>query len=379
MSRDVRSIKVPVLAVAQPIGQFFVGVLTAHDLIEVASADMRRIGDGGDDYVGIQRKLSPDRVAEISEFVKSIDATFPTSVVISVRGECGSYDPASGRLTISEGVDEETGEAIFLEDAAHILDGQHRVEGLRAAGAMDFQVPVSIFLDADIADQAYIFATVNLAQTKVNRSLVYDLLDYAKARSPQKSCHDVVVAIDRFPGSPFEKMIKRLGSATPGRQGETLAQATVVNALLPFISKRPERDRYEMARGRKIKWDEGDYLIMPFRPYWLDGRDMDIAQVLMNYFAAVKEKWPDAWATREKGHILPRTNGFRAFMKLLLPLYLKLRPAYIRDQKVPKKSDFLEYLNESSLKSADFTVDNFFPGTSGEIALFKRLRTDLGL
>ena len=377
MTRGEASIEVSVLAVAQPIGQFFIGVMTARELISIASADMRRIEEGGDDYVGIQRKLSPERVVEISEFVQSIDATFPTSVVISVRGECGSFDSKKSVLKISEGDDEDTGVRVSLSDAAHILDGQHRVEGLRAAGAMDFQVPVSIFLDADIADQAYIFATVNLAQTKVNRSLVYDLLDYAKARSPQKSCHDIVVAVDRFKGSPLEKMIKRLGAATPGRQGETLAQATVVNALLPFISKKPERDRYEMARGKKLKWHEEEYRSMPFRAYWIAGRDMEIAQILMNYFAAVKEKWPDAWDSREKGHILPRTNGFRALMKLLLPLYLKLRPSFNGEQAVPKKADFFKYLDRSKLKSDQFNVDNFVPGTSGETKLFKHLRAEL--
>jgi len=34
----------------------------------------------------------------------------------------------------------------------------------------DFDVNVSIFVDADIADQATVFATVNLAQTKVTEA-----------------------------------------------------------------------------------------------------------------------------------------------------------------------------------------------------------------
>jgi hypothetical protein len=46
-----------------------------------------------------------------------------------------------------------------------------------------------------LATQASLFSTVNLAQTKVNRSLVYDLHDYAHTRSPEKS-HDVAIALD---------------------------------------------------------------------------------------------------------------------------------------------------------------------------------------
>ena len=117
--------------------------------------------------------------------MKSIDATFPTSIVLAVKGECAEFE--DGNLTLSESVDAETGEVISFAEVASILDGQHRVEGLKEANADDFEVPVSIFVDADISDQAYIFATVNLAQTKVNKSLVYDLLDYATARSPQEA------------------------------------------------------------------------------------------------------------------------------------------------------------------------------------------------
>ena len=83
-----------------------------------------------------------------------------------------------------------------------------------------FEVNVAIFIGVDIADQAAIFSTVNLAQTKVNRSLVYDLFEYSKTRSPEKTCHDVAVLLDRVPESPFFEKIKRLGVATEGRFGE---------------------------------------------------------------------------------------------------------------------------------------------------------------
>ena len=49
-----------------------------------------------------------------------------------------------------------------------------------------FDLPVTVFPTIEIADQAYIFATVNIAQTKVNSSLAYDLLAYARSRSPEQ-------------------------------------------------------------------------------------------------------------------------------------------------------------------------------------------------
>lgn len=44
---------------------------------------------------------------------------------------------------------------------------------------------------------AYIFSMVNLAQTKVSKSLVYDLFEFSKSRSPRKRAHTIAVAIDR--------------------------------------------------------------------------------------------------------------------------------------------------------------------------------------
>jgi len=371
---------VPVLEVDQPIGCFYVGVMSARDLIDVSYTDMRKIESDLDRYVGIQRRLNPTRVKEIAEFIKSIDATFPTSVVLSVRGDCAELIEEDGatRLRIFEGTDGDDGNKILLGATASILDGQHRVEGLKESARLDdFQVPVSIFVDADIADQAYIFATVNLAQTKVNKSLVYDLLDYAKARSPQKSAHDIAVALDRYEKSPFFQIIKRLGAATPGRTGETLAQATVVNGILPLISKKPEQDRYDLAKGRRVTADETSYEETPLRHLWVSGKDGDIAQILLQYFLAVKMTWPQAWDSREKGHILARTNGFRAFIRLFKNIYLKEKPFLNESQPGVTVDQFLTHLRKSRLADADFNSRTFAPGTSGETALYKKLRDEL--
>ena len=68
-----------------------------------------------------------------------------------------------------------------------MIDGQHRIAGLyKYEGEVGFDINVTIFVGTDIADQAQIFSTVNLEQTKVNRSLAYDLFALAHSRSPKK-------------------------------------------------------------------------------------------------------------------------------------------------------------------------------------------------
>lgn len=373
------SISIPAIRVVQPIGEFFSAVISAQQLVAISYADMRRIESDLDRYVGIQRKLDGARVEEISKFVASSDATFPTSIVLAVPGACVEFDEKRGRLTLAPGEDE-SGASIPFAEIAKILDGQHRVEGLKSVTGV-FDVPVSIFVDADIADQAYVFATVNLAQTKVNKSLVYDLLDYAKARSPQKSAHEIAVALDGFEGGPFYQMIKRLGTATPGRAPgrETLAQATFVGSLLPLISRKPEDDRYALAKGRKVKAESQDYQKTPLRFLWVAERDADVAKILVNYFSAVQERWPDAWVSRERGHILPRTNGFRALMRLLHLIYLKERPFADPEKPIVSKQRFRALFDKIDLDDDDFHKDEFVPGTGGETALFKYMARALKL
>lgn len=356
------------LPMIQPMGEFFVGVMDYQDLIDISYADIRALRRDLDEFMGIQRVLSDSRVQEISKFVGTVDATFPTSVVLSLPGDCFSYDSQSGEVELSEA------EGIPFGKMAKILDGQHRIEGLKGCGREVFQLPVTVLVESDVADQAYIFATVNLAQTKVNRSLVYDLLDYSKSRSPQKTCHEIAVGLDSYEKSPFFEQIKRLGRATPGRSGETLSQAVIVNALLPLISTDAVTDRDRLKRGKSLRRARGKELSKaPLRNHFVDERDGDIAQILLSFFNAVKHKWPVAWASREKGQMLPRTNGFRAFMKFFKDVYLHL----VTDLESPPKlsePDFSKILERIELVDRDFNTERYPPGSAGETALYKDLK-----
>ena len=194
---DPISFSFPVLRVRQPIGDFFLGVVDSKRLCEITEFDVRRIIKERDfeTYLGIQRPLNPKRVKEIQSYVTTLDASFPTSVILSVRGECARYDEARGILTLSNYQEADDPErTVLYRQIAKVIDGQHRIEGLKEYRSdTAFEINVSIFIDIDIAEEGYIFSTVNLAQTKVNKSLVYDLYELAKAKSPQKLCHNIAV------------------------------------------------------------------------------------------------------------------------------------------------------------------------------------------
>ena len=168
-----------------------------------------------------------------------------------------------------------------------------------------------------------IFSKVNLAQTKVNKSLVYDLFALDRDRSPEKTAHEIAVNLNDMPESPFYEKIKRLGSATDGVLGETLSQATIVKGLLPLITKDALTDR-DIGRRSGFWPDRGqqDFEKRIFYPAFRDDRDGEILANILNYFNAAKNRWPIAWEFAGRGAVLPKTNGFNALIRFLRDAYL---------------------------------------------------------
>jgi hypothetical protein len=85
--------------------------------------------------------------------------------------------------------------------------------------------------------------------------------------------------------------------------------------------------------------------------------------------------WGDAWESRNRGAILNRTNGFRALMRVLRPVYLKLG----KPGDVVSIDLFKQTFDQLDISSDRFTTEYYPPGTSGESALRRDLLNWLGL
>jgi DGQHR domain-containing protein len=375
-----QSLKMPVIRVEQPVGEFYLGAIDAKMLLEICHFDYRKLvfQDGYSDFLGIQRDLSPKRVQEISRYIDTADATFPTSVVISVDEKCARINESCGAYELclaayTDGVSDEM--SVPYAQIATIIDGQHRLKGFEKSKE-SFMLNVAVFIGIDDAVEAEIFSTVNLAQTKVNKSLTYDLFSLARHRSPEKTCHEITVALDRLEVSPFHRRIKRLGQATEGRFGETLSQATIVKGMLPYLTRDPLKDR---DIGRRFGfWDPVlglDAQKMIFAPFFRNGKDEAILAIMINYFNAIKNKWPDAWASSGRGVMISRTNGYNAFMRFLRHAYLDLTTSL----EIPSEAAFASVLRPIKLVDSDFITREFVPGTGGATALYHRLVKESGL
>lgn len=358
----------------QPVGIFYTCVMKAQSLLEICTFDFRKIesNNGIKEFLGIQRKLKQDRVREIRKYISTEDASFPTSIVISVDERCAEFVEIDGskKLLIRPFEDpSDKSEIVPFRGIATIIDGQHRLKAFDET-TIDWDLSVNILIGASPGTQAMIFSKVNLAQTKVNKSLVYDLFSLDRDRSPEKTAHEIVVNLNDLQESPFFERIKRLGSATDGVFGETLSQATVVKGLLPYITQDPLLDR-DIGR-RSAQWpDKGqkDFQRRIFYPFFRQDRDEDILAIIINYFNAVQRRWPSAWAYSGTGSVLPKTNGYNGLIRFLRDAYLYVTAS----PRVVSEEEFYSIFRKSDLQDNDFTTEKFVPGSSGSAHLYAEL------
>jgi DGQHR domain-containing protein len=367
----------PCLRARQPIGDIFIASIPFELIQKLTYFDVRRVLREDRDferYLGIQRPLDERRVKQLSQYVNLVDASFPSSVIVALDEDYVSFDENTGKMSVRNFKEGQSEPSIPIRKAARVLDGQHRIAGLERFGGDSFDLSVTIFVGADIADQAHIFATVNIEQTKVNKSLVYDLYELSESRSPQKTCHNIVVALDRDPDSPFSQRIKRLGLATEGRVFEPVTQSTLVEGLMSYVSSDPRDDRDKLLRGQTLQKVYGEELDKrPLRNLFVEGKDLEIIQLVYNYFSAVALRWPEAWGERGKGFMLNRTNGVRALLRFFRPAYLSV--AAPGDMVSTER--FLERVfSPINVEGRQFTTENFVPGTSGEARMFRVLAGD---
>ena len=385
------------IPVEQPIGVFYLGAIEAEDLVAIAWTDVRRIvGETGDasspprisqlnepdgvieeldedailvenqdfeQFLGIQRQLSSGRVSELKQYVNNVDATFPTAVLLAVSSEHARFDEATDTLSI-----------VRHSRAAKVIDGQHRIAGLAERKGGGFQVNVAIFIDMDIQDQAMVFATINLKQTKVNKSLAYDLYEFTTSRSPQRTSHDIARFLNYRKNSPFQGRIKMLGV---GRwPTETITQATFVDRLLRLISRDPIGDRDLIRRGKSLQLVTGVRAKRQiFRNLFVRDRDDLIVIILWNFFLAVSNRWPKSWNEVARGNILNRTTGFGALMRFMRLAYLSMEA----EDQVVTSNKYQPLLDKVKIADGDFTPENYLPGSSGEKALFDQLVEPAGI
>jgi len=286
--------RIKYLKIEQPIGTFYLSSIEASILAKIAVVERRNENPNA-----VQREQSLGRIKDIAKYCSESDATFPTPIIISVK------ENADVRI------DEDY--IIFNDNEilGEVIDGQHRLEGLKASNYMvKFQMPVVLMFDLYPSQKAYVFSIINSKQTRVNMSLIYDLFALSDKRSPYKTCHETARALNIDKESPFFNRLKMLGKKEEDQELASLSQGTFIKYLLELISKNPDEDTRRLKNGEELEPNE--HLVL--RQYFIDNQDAVIFKILLNLLNGVKDAFEEEW-DKPNEYIISKPIGFGSIIK----------------------------------------------------------------
>lgn len=283
-------IKAPIIEFEQPIGTFYITKLKAKQLIECTVSHRREHG------IGIQRALNTKKVKSIKLYCDDPDATFPTPIIIAVD---------SNKVLLD-------GEFIEFDETqiiGEIIDGQHRLEGIKNSDKIDlFDMPVIIMFDLTDNEKAYVFSVINSNQTNISKSLIYDLFQLDDKKNVYKAAHNIARALNSDEDSPFYKRLKMLGVKTSNES--SLSQGTFVTYLVKLYSNDPDKDNIDIKNNKELI----DDCRLPLRKYFIRDDEDVMYKIIRNYFNGVKNVFTEEWENHED-YILSKSTGYGALIK----------------------------------------------------------------
>lgn len=363
---------IPAISVSQPIGEFFLCSIPADVLLDVTfsiPATIKRKEGVFAGILGNQRKLSDTRAKQIGAYIDEDDSTFPNTIILSANyRDNGDYEEdESLRWRISAGADGCSSLIIpSLGKLASIIDGQHRLEGFRAStrsGRSKMGLPCAVFMNLPRPYQAKIFATININQKRVDKSLAYELFGYDLNQSDSNKWPPDMLGVylarvlESEQTSPFKGHVKLAlleaddgGTPTSDDLPEwKVSVACLVEGVIKLISQRPAADRSAIAGGKASNRSQLPSDSTPLRALYKGGKDKTLLTIVSDYFSVVREL---LWQDQPSKSFIVRTVG-------ILALFDVLRDALLANRVV---QDDIRGTTKSLLlgaKGLDFS-DNFF-------------------
>lgn len=243
--------RLPVVRFEQNDHIFYQGVASAGELVNTARVDEWCISKTSDEQ-GYQRKPLASHYNKIAKYLvnEQQDATLPTTVLLNLRVK-GKFTKikqiGAGVLGILQLSSED------LKDL-YIVDGQHRVYGLKAAienwgeeQYKNFPVPITIMESAKKIDEVRQFHIINTTSRKVATDLSERLLKELAAKDPvaadnlkkqgkdwKLKAMDIVDILNTKEGSMWYDKIQKPNEPRVG--SITISQTSFVESLKPLLT-----------------------------------------------------------------------------------------------------------------------------------------------
>lgn len=301
--------------------------INVEDLIRISYVAVR----GRDDEDGaIQRVLNRKRISSIKQYI--LDGNmFVNTFVINWNDD--NYKPKFIENQV---------EIPLVDSVAQLLDGQHRLEGLKEAikeedSIARKRVLVSMVIGLETKEAAKIFININSEQKPVPKSLIYDLYgvtdddrNFAINRS-----NDIAKELNCDIESPYYNLIKYPGN--PRGKGK-IDLSTVVTTLKKYVDT------------------TGKFATNNIKDFNLQ------SSIVINYFSALKYHWDkeDLWGNASQ-NVFFKAAGFVAAVEFFFEyLFLKC---------VQKKSFKLDFLiSMFDFSEVSLITGSDIKGTDGKSA-----------
>ncbi|RKH49915.1 DGQHR domain-containing protein [Corallococcus sp. AB050B] len=296
--RAIRVIQTP----EHPLYMF---ALSAKELQEVAEVS-RVSRDSEGRLLGYQRPKVKQHVRNITEYLNGEEVIFPNSIILALSSAVVFKKVRGPR------VDDGWAEAGTLHiplpkpgqpRPAWIVDGQQRALALAQCRRQDLLVPVNAFIADEVDLQRDQFLRVNSTKP-LPRGLITELLpevgtllppNLAVRRAPAALCD----LLNRDPASPFKGLIRRNSMDAEARRSAIVTDSAVVSMI---------KDSLGNLTG----------CLFPYRNVVTQETDFDsIRKMLLLFWTAVKEVFPEAWGRQPSRSRLMHGAGICAMGHLM--------------------------------------------------------------
>jgi DGQHR domain-containing protein len=328
--------------------RIFTGILDAGDLIDITIVDHYSSARTPDDpKQGYQRPPERSRITRIGSYlIKNIvedddvngNGLFPTAVTLAARTPL-KYDPETSRLTIE------------YDKKLQVVDGQHRIEGLRYAikekeelYLKEFPIPFVIMETPDRIVEMNQFRTINGTAKSVRTDLVNSILAAIAASRgdeyiTEKDKWRVVVTrvidrLDKDADSPWHNLILMPDEAGSPKSvdGKIVRATSFMTSLKPVYDW---LDYFNFLRDADDLATKADVMYDVLAPYW----------------SAIKTVVPDAFES-PNDYVIQKTPGLFSLHNLLVK---DLVPHLFRNRLDWTWTNFIKLIEESpELSDADF-------------------------
>jgi DGQHR domain-containing protein len=289
-----------------PDTPLYLFVLAAEEVSQVA--DVARISrDELGKLIGYQRPEKRQHVKQIQDYLDSEHPLFPNGLIMAlpqdVRFKSSRGPSVSDGLATAGVLEIPLPESDSGSRPCWIVDGQQRSLALAQMKNRRFPVPVAGFVALNLESQRDQFLRVNTVMP-LPTGLVNELLpEVTSAPSPRLSARKLPSALVEMlngdPESPFKNLIRRASTASETRANVAVTDTSLVRALEESI---------ESPSG----------VLFPYRNIATNTTDTEsIRLLLITYWTAVKETFPDAWGLPPQKSRLMHGVGIRSMSRLM--------------------------------------------------------------